>query len=79
MLALLALVAAQATEPMKPVRLVIGANGAITTEEYKTLELCEAARSKIIAYNRRRTDEELKRDKSDRLNHMAVTAACIPL
>ncbi len=61
-------------------RLVVSAaTGPVTTKDYASASECEAARTKVIEYNRRRTDEETRRDKSDRVNHLAVAAACIPL
>lgn len=76
---LLAQAAPSTAVEARPVKLVIVVGEGVVTEEYPTLEACEAARSRLIAYNRRRTDEELKRDRSDRLNHAAFAAACAPL
>lgn len=73
------MLALQTAEPSVH-RLVVTADaGTVATKDYPTAEACETARSRVIQYNRRRTDEELKRDRSDRVNHLAVAAACIPL
>lgn len=81
MIALIALLAAAQDPSATPVTrlLVTTAAGATTTRDYSTIELCEAARERVTSYNRRRTSEELRKQKTDSIDHLDVKAVCLPI
>lgn len=80
---LLMIVATQSATPPAPTaslaRLLVVSGETSTTQDYPTVEACELARERVVTYNRRRMDEELKRQKWDKQNHVVVSAACLPL
>ncbi|WP_126004685.1 hypothetical protein [Sphingomonas koreensis] len=80
MLVTFALLVAQDPMAQPSARLLITtAAGATTTKDYSTVELCEAARERVTAYNRRRTTEELRRQRGDSIDHLEVKAVCLPI